>query len=251
VKRLVYVLLGAVVTIVILLYSYLNYTSERDEAVPGESALAMLAAPGSVTVEQDDWLVMRPRDASPARGIIFYPGANCDIRGYAELMQAMAEAGNLVVGVPMPFNLAILNPYAADAVQDEYPEISSWVIAGHSLGGAMAGMYTSENEAKLDGLILFDSYPPESNTLADAKLPVLHLHRARLDGSRPQMFIDMEHVYPADMTTWVGIPGGIHMYFGSFVGGPYEEEWEPEISNAEQIRQTQAALKSWLNTLPQ
>ena len=248
-KRILYVLLGAVVTIVILLYSYMSYTSARDEAVPGDSALAMLAAPQTVIVEDDDWLVMKPMDATPTRGVILYPGANCNIRGYAELMQAMAEAGNLVIGVPMPFNLAILNAYAADAVQDAYPEIDSWIIAGHSLGGAMAGMYTFENEAKLDGLILFDSYPPESSTLAEAKLPVLHLHRARLDGSRPQMFIDMQHVYPPD-TTWVGIPGGIHMYFGSFVGGPYEEEWEPEISNAEQISQTQAALKAWLGALP-
>ena len=160
----------------------------------------------------------------------------------------MAEAGNLVIGVPMPFNLAILNAYAADTVREAFPEIDSWVLAGHSLGGAMAGMYAFEREGVLDGLILFDSYPPESNTLAEAELPALHLHRARLDGSRPQMFIDMQHVYPPD-TTWVGIPGGIHMYFGSFVGGPYEEEWEPEISNAEQIRQTNAALVSWLGAL--
>ena len=250
-KRLLYVLLGAVVTVVILLYGYLSYTSARDEAVPGESALAMLAAPQTVVVEEDDWLVMKPMNATPARGVILYPGANCNIRGYAELMQAMAEAGNLVVGVSMPFNLALFNAYAADTVQAEYPEIDSWIIAGHSLGGAMAGIYASENEAALDGVILFDSYPPESNSMANSRLPVLHLHRARLDGSRPQKFIDMQHVYPAETTTWVGIPGGIHMYFGSFVGGPYEEEWEPEISNEDQIRQTQAALKAWLGALPQ
>jgi hypothetical protein len=32
----------------------------------------------------------------------------------------------------------------------------------------------------------------------------------------------------------VPIPGGIHMYFGSFVGGAYKEQWTPSISREAQ-----------------
>ena len=41
------------------------------------------------------------------------------------------------------------------------------------------------------------------------------------------------NLFPAT-STWVPVPGGIHMYFGSFVGGGYKEEWTPTISREAQ-----------------
>jgi pimeloyl-ACP methyl ester carboxylesterase len=39
-----------------------------------------------------------------------------------------------------------------------HPEINTWFIAGHSLGGAMACEYFSKHQEKFSGLILFGSY---------------------------------------------------------------------------------------------
>ena len=97
----------------------------------------------------------------------------------------------------------------------------------------MAARYASLHEDSLAGLILWDSYPPESNSLADSDLPIVHIHRATLDGAPPQKFIEQKHLFPAE-SLWVPISGGNHMYFGSFIGGAYEEEWDAVIAREEQ-----------------
>jgi hypothetical protein len=38
----------------------------------------------------------------------------------------------------------------------------------------------------------------------------------------------MRGLFP-DHSRWVAIPGGQHMYFGSFIGGGYQEEWPAGI----------------------
>ena len=128
----------------------------------------------------------------------------------------------------MPFDFAIFSPNAADDVRAAHPEIEQWIIAGHSMGGAMAGVYADNNRDKLAGLVVFDSYPPSSNSLADVDFPILLFERARLDGSRSQKFIDNAKLYPASAEL-ILIPGAQHMYYGSFDGGAYQEEWKPGI----------------------
>lgn len=202
-------------------------------ARPTAEALAALQSGDGVTIQEGDFLTFRPDSGPINAGVIFYPGANCDVRGYAPVLRRIAEQGYLVVDVAMPMNFAIYAPDRADAVREAFPEIQRWVIIGHSMGGAMAGRYAANHPEDLAGLILWDSYPPEANSLADSPLPVWHIHRATPDGKPPQKFVDMQHVFPSS-STWVPVPGGIHMYFGSFDGGGYVEQWEPQISREAQ-----------------
>ena len=78
-------------------------------------------------------------------GFIFYPGGKVEYTAYAPLMCVLLK---------MPLNLAVLDVNAADSVFDMFPEISSWYIGGHSLGGSMAASYALENTDKLEGLVL-------------------------------------------------------------------------------------------------
>jgi hypothetical protein len=80
---------------------------------------------------------------------------------------------------------------------------------------------------------MWDSYPASS--LADSPLAVTTIHRATLEGEQPENFKAFVDRYPEN-TTWVPVPGGIHMQFGSFIGGGYDELWEPKISVGEQHR---------------
>ena len=239
-KRLFYVLIAASVTVLVVGWGYLEYNFQQGRAIAAPPAEAALESTDTVYVDDGDWLVMKPAAASPTTGVIVYNGAGCDVQGYAEIMHAMAEAGYLVVGAKFPFNYSIFDPYQADEIRAAYPEVSNWAMVGHSMGGAMAARYAWENQDNLKGLILWDSYPAENNSLADSDLPVVHIHRATLEGEAPQKFIDMQHLFPAD-ATWVPVPGGIHMYFGSFIGGGYVETWEPYISNAEAVEIITAA----------
>ena len=58
-------------------------------------------------------MFLPPRIITPTEGLIIYPGALIDSRAYAVLAQAVAKQGILVAIVPMPLNLAILDPNRA------------------------------------------------------------------------------------------------------------------------------------------
>jgi len=233
-KKFLKIVLAIVVIVPLLMLGWLTYSTQKNLAIPGEDALAALESNEAVDIEIGDWIVMRPTSATPLAGLIVYPGANCDIRGYAPVLREIAAQGFLVVAVSMPFDFSIFNPNAADDVRTAFPEIETWVIAGHSMGGAMAGTYAYNHQDDLAGLIFWDSYPPDYNSFAESDLPIMHIHRAGPDGSVPQMFLDKKFLFPAD-SKWVGVPGGMHMYFGSFIGGGYVEQQEPGISQSAQI----------------
>ena len=217
----------------IAIFAWLEYTTVARNAAPGELALAALNSDATVVVDDNEWLVMKPANSSPTTGLIVYPGANCDIRGYAPLMREIAAAGYLVVGIRMPYDFSIFAPDRALEVPPRFPDIKNWHLAGHSMGGAMAGTFAANNADMLSGVIMWDSYPASS--LANSTLPVTTIYRATLEGEQPENFQAVVDRYP-EGTTWVPVPGGIHMYFGSFTGGGYNELWEPKISVAEQHR---------------
>ena len=123
--------------LVVAVFGWLEYSTVKNNAAPGEIALAALASDDRVIVEEGDWIVMKPASTSPTTGMIVYPGANCDIRGYAPLMKEVAAAGYLVVAISMPYDFSIFDPNAALEVPDKFPEIDKWVLTGHSMGGAI------------------------------------------------------------------------------------------------------------------
>ena len=227
------------------MYAYLSITTVRNNAAPAAEALAAMENDAQVTIAYDDYLTLTPAATAPRTGIVFYPGAYCDIRGYTAVWKEIAAQGYLVVIPKMPFDFAIFAPNAADDVRAAHPEIEQWIIAGHSMGGAMAGVYADNNRANLAGVIVFDSYPPGSNSLADADLPILLFERARLDGSRSQKFIDNAKLYPESAELNL-IPGAQHMYYGSFDGGAYQEEWEPGIERDAMQKIVINGITAWL-----
>jgi pimeloyl-ACP methyl ester carboxylesterase len=214
--------------------------SDSRHAAAAAEAIAALRTDGAVTVEEGRYLVFRPR-AEPARmGVVFYPGASCDLRGYAPVLRRLAAAGYFVVDVPMPLEFAFLAPGRALDVVAAYPDIRRWAIIGHSLGGAMAANFAYNHPDAVAGLIIWDSFPADANSLADFPHPVWHLHRATPDGAPPASFAQRRALFPPD-SRWVPIPGGIHMYFGAFEGGGYVEDWAPSISREEQHDRVVAA----------
>jgi hypothetical protein len=96
-------------------------------------ALSALESTDRVTITQDKWIVFEPVKETET-GLIFYPGGLVEPTAYAPILHQIAEEGILVIITPMPLNLAIINTGAANAVIDAYPNISTWILAGHSLG---------------------------------------------------------------------------------------------------------------------
>ena len=244
-KKAFKIFLGVIVVLAVGMYAYLTFTTAQNNAAPAAEAMAVMQSDEQVTVNYDDYLTLSPKGITPTTGIVFYIGAYCDVRGYMPVWKEIAAEGYLVITPKMPFDFAIFGPDKADEVRASHPEITKWIIAGHSMGGAMAGVYASNNLGNLSGMIVFDSYPPRSNSIAEAEMPILVFERARADGSRAQKFVDNADLYP-EYVSPVLIPGAQHMYYGSFDGGAYEEAWEPGIEREAQQRIVIDTIKIWL-----
>lgn len=199
---------------------------------PAEPAVEpYLQSSETVTVDDGRWLSFTPTGETPTIGFIFYPGGKVDYLAYAPVLHRIAEAGYLVVDVPMPFDLAVIAPNKAERVIAAYPEIETWVIGGHSLGGAMAARFTYEHPSLIDGLALWAAYPADDNSLADSGLPVLSLY-GTLDGVAPFRRIERRFdLLPAD-TMYVALEGGNHAQFGYY--GPQNRDNAAAISQEAQ-----------------
>ena len=94
-------------------------------------------------------------------GIVYHPGAYYDERAYAPILREMAEAGYPAFLLDVPVSFSILAPFRADLVMREYPQIETWVVAGHGLGGMVASLYTQFRRSKynIEGLALFSAAP--------------------------------------------------------------------------------------------
>ncbi|MEX1018897.1 MAG: alpha/beta hydrolase [Litorilinea sp.] len=202
---------------------------------PMHTALLALESTAEVTVTTDTWYSFAPALTAPRKGLIFYPGGRVDARAYSPVAHAIAEAGYLVVIVPMPLNLAVLAPGSARAVMAAHPTIEEWYLAGHSLGGAMTANYVYANRECCAGLILWAAYPAENNSLADhSTLNVMSIYGTR-DGLATQAQILESQARLPPAARFVPIAGGNHAQFGWY--GDQDGDNSATIDRQEQQRQ--------------
>ena len=137
--------------------------------------------------------------------------------------------------------MAVLDANAADGLQQEHPEITTWYIAGHSLGGAMAAGYAAAHEKDYGGLILLAAY--STKNLTDTPLRVLSVYGSEDGVMNRESYEKNRANLPAD-TTEVVLDGGCHSQFGSY--SPQDGDGIPTISGEEQVRQTAEAIAAFV-----
>lgn len=236
-KRL---LLGIAILLVVISAGFVGWASFP--LGPGSAALSSMQPDAVLTVETiQDWTVFRPIDMEVHTGLIFYPGGRVDYRSYAPILKSIAEQGYLVVLVPMPLSLAFFAPDKADEVLAEFPEIENWALAGHSLGGAMAARYCYTHPDEFQALVLWASYPANTDSLANEKLAVLSIYGSE-DG-QVKKIQDSSTLLPSN-TTWVEIIGGSHAQFGDY--GLQPGDGQARISPQQQWEQVSSATVSFL-----
>lgn len=179
----------------------------------------------------EDGLMFVPE--STKAGLIFYPGGMVDYLAYVPLMQKFAEEGILCVLLEMPLSLAVLDMNAAEGIQSLYPEITSWYIGGHSLGGAMAASYLETCEESFDGLLLLAAY--SSVDLRDKDIEVISIYGDQ-DGVLNHDKYNEYHVNLPDSINTFVIPGGNHAGFGFY--GEQKGDGVASLSKEEQIAST-------------
>jgi hypothetical protein len=209
-------------------------------------ATAALASTDAARFEEgtDGRLTWTPTGQAPSTGLVLYTGGKVPPAAYAPAARSVAEQGFLVAIVPAPFNLAILDTGAASAVIADHPEIGTWAVGGHSLGGSSAALFVDGRPGLVRGLILWASYA--SVDLSGDALSVWSIY-GTLDGGVPR-FTDPTNVarLGPDLTTEV-IDGGNHEQMGWYTGQP--DDPPATISREEQQARVIAATVEALRSL--
>jgi hypothetical protein len=240
-----YKILIIVLLVVLVIFTGFIVWAETTPS-PMKQAINALKSDSNVTVINGQWLTFKPTNANYSTGLIIYPGGRVDYRSYAPLAHAIANEGYLTVIVPMPLNLAVFGANAANDVIASHPEITSWAIGGHSLGGTMAAQFAYQNPSKIEGLVLWAAYPASGNNMSSYNLQVTTIHGSN-DGlvSNAQIQSSLEMVPPT--TVYVEIQGGNHAQFGYY--GDQSGDNPGTITREAQQSQTLSATVELLQKL--
>ena len=221
-------LIGFVILVVVLAGGFLIYVSDyyRSDA----TAAGLLQAGEGITQSGNTIILTPPVPSETA--LIFYPGGKVEEASYLPLLNQLRQDGLTCVLVTMPFNLAVFDANAADAVIASMPQIKTWYIGGHSLGGAMASDYADRHQDKIKGLVLLAAYI--YGDLDPAKALTLY-------GTEDQVLDTAKITYTENV---VAIPGGNHAYFGNY--GEQSGDGQAAISREEQQSQTVAQILTFI-----
>ena len=216
-----------------------------------QPALAAMESDAAVTVDEyPTQIVMTPTKAVAATAVFFQPGARVDARAYAAVLRPLAEAGHRVVISKQPFGIAFFNITAFSSVQAAYPDVTDWVVGGHSLGGTVACIdadsHDSDAKSPVRGLLLYASYPASdmSTSLTAAVLSISGSDDglatpAKIDAAKPLL--------PKD-TDYQVIDGAVHAFFGDY--GPQPGDGTPTISHDDARTQISDLSVGFVNGRP-
>jgi hypothetical protein len=223
-KRVLLLVSSLLLLFVLVFFLYVSDYYKADESAV--EALNEDLKENNAIVKDD--LIIIPSKIKSDTALIFYPGGKVEATSYYPLLSRFADNGITCVLVKMPFHLAVFDPSAADRVFDTLPEIKNWFIGGHSLGGAMASKYMSENPGKLKGLILLGAYVygdvPSSKALTIYGTKDGVLDKEKIKDSDPQL----------------PLVGGNHANFGNY--GEQKGDQEAHMSREEQQEKTAEAV---------
>ena len=220
------------------------YLSDYEHA-DADAEAAMKSGHGVQVHKAEDWIEFAPSARSQTgtcsregadqdkadTGIIFYPGGKVEYTAYAPLMRDFAEEGYFCAVVKMPFNLALFDKNAAKDVKEAHPEITNWIIGGHSLGGVVAANYAAISD--FDGLFLLAAYP--STDLSDNDIKTASAYGDADGVLNMDEYEASKSNLPPDLTEYV-IKGGNHSQFGSY--GLQDGDGKATISAEDQREQT-------------
>jgi hypothetical protein len=205
--------------------------------------------PDSITDEQraemrenGGYIFFEPASpVDPAVGITLYPGGRIDARSFAPAAQMLAKAGYYVAIFPMPDYMALGDAiYRADEVMSDHPEITNWLLTGHSMGGTAAGQYVydklqTDEAEQIIGLVIMGSYMDVDHDLSDENVWVMMMR-----GSEERIANADEHFYDDARAYLPVTPAAIHeeieggFHFGfCFSENPREDE-VPILTQQEQ-----------------
>lgn len=217
------------------------------DAIPPASSVPARAV--NVEVENVGGPVLRVAPADGARGdlLIFYPGALVRPQAYEWLGRALAQDGVETLIPAFPADLAVLGVNRADALIQRFGADRQVVLAGHSLGGAMAASYAARHAGRVNALILMAAYPARNVNLRGQPLRVLSL-LAEHDGVAAAADVRGSLERLPESARLSTIPGAVHSFFGRY--GPQAGDGTPTVTRAQAETAILAEVRAFLRARP-
>jgi len=239
-KWIKYFLIGLVVLLVLVVTGFYIWSQQTYE--PSEE-LNSLVDIELISEKEDGTISFEPENAN-GKGIILYPGALVEPKAYGYYAQELAKEGYVVVVPAVRLNFAIFDANRADTTIKNYPEIDTWVVGGHSLGGVAAASYAHDHMDTIGGVIFLASYPSNGADFSDSTIPMLSLYGDQDGLTSLEDIEDTKHLL-SDSAHTHGIQGGNHAQFGLYGEQPGDQP--ADILAKEQQDEMIEVTIQWLN----
>jgi pimeloyl-ACP methyl ester carboxylesterase len=221
---------------------------------------ATLRSGPSVTVSNTaQTLALLPSSTAPdaprRQALVFVCGSGVAAEAYAPLLRPLAERGHAVFIVRLPLRFAPTEAHRSavvDRVREVvagHPGYPGWVLAGHSLGGALAcrAVRRAAPDTFSALVLIGTTHPKAADDLSALEVPVTKVS-ATNDGVAPLGKVRANRGLLPASTRWVEIAGGNHSQFGHY--GHQVLDGAATIGRAEQQEITRAALRDSLAAPP-
>ena len=181
-----------------------------------------------VTVEaRDNRVIMSPTQDPDSVGMLYFPGARVDPYSYLYPLVDIAAEGTTIVIVDPLFNMALIDTRGVGELTRDLPEVSEWVLAGHSLGGVKACLEASH--PSVTHLVLFASYC--ATDISSLDIGVLQIVGDQDGLLNNDLRVEALSLLPASEDATLVIPGANHADFGTY--GPQPGDGPSSYTNEE------------------
>jgi pimeloyl-ACP methyl ester carboxylesterase len=205
-----------------------------DEVLRGTAAVSVL--------EDAATLVFLPTSTDRRTGLIFICGSGISAEAYAPLLRPIADA---VFVVKLPYRLAPLESHKRAAVERargvmaKHSDLSDWVIAGHSLGAALAARLARADAGTISAMVLIATTHPRDHDLSSLEIPITKIFASQDGIAPPDRVLSNAGLLPKH-TRWIEVAGGNHSQFGRY--GRQLFDGTATISRGEQEAIARAAI---------
>ena len=172
-------------------------------------------------------------------GFIFYPEESVDYQAYEPIMHQIATRGVTCVLLKFPFNHPDFGKnYSSQVIEDI--NVSTWYLGGHGKGGEVACSYLSNENSKVEGVVLLGSYATNKVDENIKGLSIIGTHDEVFDQDK---YLEGKEYFT--LYEEVILDGANHSGFGNY--GKHKGDGEAQISQEQQWKMVSDTIVWFIN----